>query len=112
MEFDPQEWESLARSDPEEFNRRRQAAIAAVIARAPQPLQDRLRGLQFRVDLELRRARTPLAGALRLHGMMWDRFEMLRATLNGQGADGCVTGDAVVPAAGGLGNVLPFARRS
>jgi hypothetical protein len=105
MEFDPQEWESLARNDPDEFDRRRRAAIDAVIACAPAALQDRLRGLQCRVDLELRKARTPLAGALRLQVLMWDRFEMLRAALNGD-RPGATSSYAT-----GADNVVPFARR-
>lgn len=83
MEFDAQEWARLAQEDPLEFQRRRQALIDSVIAQAPAPIQDRLRGLQCRVDLELRKARTPLAGALRLQTLMWDQFEQLRAALNG-----------------------------
>jgi hypothetical protein len=83
MQFDRQEWERLARDDPQEFDRRRHAAVAAAIARAPERLQERLRALQCRVDLELRRAGTPLAGTLRLHALMWDQFEAMRAALNG-----------------------------
>jgi len=106
MEFDPQEWERLARNDRDEFDRRRRAAIDAVIAQAPAGLQGRLRGLQCRVDLELRKAHTPLAGALRLQVLMWDRFELLRATLNGRWPDATTS-----PATGADDNVVPFARR-
>jgi hypothetical protein len=76
------EWERLAREDPAEFERRRQAAIEGAIARAPVTLQPRLRGLQFRIELERERARTPLGAAVRLNAMMWDEFQRLREALN------------------------------
>jgi hypothetical protein len=102
MHFDRQQWERLARDDPEEFDRRRHAAVAAAIARAPERVQARLRALQCRVDLELRTARTPLAGTLRLHALMWGQFETMRAALNGAlpakpQAGGSPPGDKVLP---------------
>jgi hypothetical protein len=105
MDFDPDEWARLAREDPAEFERRKQAAVEGVIAQAPPHLKTRLRGLQSRVELELRRARTPLAGALRLQTLMWDQFEALRAALNG------VLPEAPDASAPPPDNVVPLAAR-
>jgi hypothetical protein len=37
--------------------------------------------LQFRIDLERRRAKTALGATVRLQSMMWERFAALRAAL-------------------------------
>src|SRR5689334_25203045 len=79
--FDVEEWQRLAVEDPPEFERRREAAIRAVIEQAPPEHQARLLRLQSRIDLERRRAKTPLGATVRLQSMMWERFEALRAAL-------------------------------
>ncbi|MDA8382705.1 MAG: DUF3135 domain-containing protein [Betaproteobacteria bacterium] len=70
--FDSEEWMALARSDPEQFEKRRAQAIDEVINSAPAHIQRRLRGLQWRIDLERSRAGTPLGACVRLYSMMWD----------------------------------------
>jgi hypothetical protein len=82
MQMELREWERLARENPDEFERRRREVVEAAIAQAPEALQPRLRGLQFRIDLERQRAKTPLGAAIRLHSMMWDEFQALRDALN------------------------------
>ncbi len=82
MDFDPAHWLKLAQDDPHAFECARLEAIETLIAAAPPDIQDRLRGLQCRIDLERRKARTPLGAAVRLQSLMWDRFESLRAALN------------------------------
>ena len=87
-DFDIDEWQRLAVEDPQEFERRREAAIRAVIEQAPPEHQARLLQLQFRIDLERRRAKTALGATVRLQSMMWERFAALRAallTLTGEG---------------------------
>lgn len=81
MDFDPHEWVKLATENPEEFERKRLAIIEDLIGSAPPDIQDRLRGLQFRIDMERRRSGSPLGGALRIQQMMWDRFADLRMAL-------------------------------
>ena len=81
--FDIAEWQRLAQQDPGEFERRRQASITAFIEQAPPEHRVRLRGLQFRIDLERRRAKTPLGAAIRLQSLMWERFGELREALMG-----------------------------
>jgi hypothetical protein len=70
--FDFDEWSQLAMSDPTAFETRRLALIEAHLRRFPPRPQRRLRGLQFRIDMERRRARTPMAACLKLSAMMWD----------------------------------------
>ncbi len=70
--FDFDEWSQLAKTDPAAFEARRLALIETYLHRLPPPGQRRLRGLQFRIDMERRRARTPMAACLRLSAMMWD----------------------------------------
>ncbi len=65
-------WMRLARSDPQAFERRRREVLEAVIRQAGPARRRRLEGLQCRIDLERRRARTPMAACLRLSSMMWD----------------------------------------
>jgi len=72
FEFDFDEWAALARSNPTEFEARRQALLDDYLQQFPDADQRRLRGLQFRIDMERRRARTPLAACIRLSSMMWD----------------------------------------
>lgn len=82
MEFDVTEWRALAQTDPEEFERRRMALIEELIASAPPDIQRRLRGTQFRVDMERQRASNPLSATLRISRMMWESFAEMREQLN------------------------------
>lgn len=70
--FDFDEWLDLANTDPAGFERRRQEWIEAAIQSAPPKHHRRLRGLQFRIDMERTRARTPMAACLRVADLMWD----------------------------------------
>jgi Protein of unknown function (DUF3135) len=106
MEFDVDEWQRLAREDPLEFERRRQASIESLIGQAPLELRDRLRALQCRIDLERRRAKTPLEATVRLQSMMWERFGQLRETLQ------ALTGQApAAPLRRTGARILPFTKR-
>jgi hypothetical protein len=70
--FDFDEWKTLAISDPDAFERRRQAVIDDFLNSVPESRQRRLRGLQFRIDMERRRARNPLGACIKISAMMWD----------------------------------------
>ena len=71
-DFDFDEWSALAKSDPAAFEQKRLALIEEFLRELPPYDQKRLRGLQFRIDMERRRARTPMAACLKLSAMMWD----------------------------------------
>ncbi len=71
-EIDFDNLSDLAASDPEAFEAQRSALIEQVIQRAPRHRQQRLRGLQWRVDIVRERSQTPLAACIRMSEMMWD----------------------------------------
>ena len=80
--FDFDAWMALYESDPEEFERCRTSLIQSVIDTAPRHDQRRLNGLQFQIDMERRRADSPMQACLRISSMMWDMFEQMRSNLN------------------------------
>ena len=105
MEFDLEQWQQLARDDPEQFERQRKEAIESLIAQAPVELRGRLRALQCRIDLERRRAKSPLEATMRLQSMMWERFAQLREALLS------LTAESYTPAPSReRGRVLPFSK--
>lgn len=106
--FDFDEWMSLAHRDPEEFERRRLAAIENLIRNLPPARQQRLRGLQFRIDMERRRARTPMGACIKLSSMMWDALlgaHGLRASLSRLQSSDTQTS---IPQKRSVAQVLPF----
>lgn len=71
-DFNFDEWQQLAKSDPEAFEKRRQQAIDELITSAPGQQQHRLRGLQWRVDMERRKYKDSLVSCQRVFSMMWE----------------------------------------
>jgi len=80
-DFDFEQWRQLHAADPHAFERRRAAAIEAAISTAPAGMQARLRGVQFRMDMERARAGSDLSACLKAHTMMWDSLIRLRDAL-------------------------------
>lgn len=66
------EWMQLAQSDPEAFEERRRQVIEELIESAPTEMQQRLRGLQWRVDMERRDGRSASATFMRIYKMMME----------------------------------------
>jgi hypothetical protein len=61
----------MARNDPQRLEKLRRKLTSSVIAGADTvQKRKRLEGLQFRVDLERRRARSPLAATIKIYEMM------------------------------------------
>ncbi len=81
QEFDFDDWHRLHRADPQAFEARRKAALAAVIDGAPEHVQPRLRGMQFRLEMERARAGSDLAACLKAQSLMWDSLTRLRDAL-------------------------------
>lgn len=79
-EFDFAAWARLAREDAAAFERARRQAVERVIAGGEDP--DKLARLQWRLDAERQRAKTPLKACLRFSGLMWETFDSLRHTLS------------------------------
>lgn len=71
-EFD--DWAELARTDPNAFEARRRAVIDEFIDSVPERNRHHLRCLQWRVDMERKRASTPLAACYQIYRMMWQSF--------------------------------------
>ncbi len=104
------EWSTLAKTDPAAFEARRIDVIEDFIQNSPDRLRLRLRGLQFHIDMERRRARSPMGACVRLSRMMWDALlgtGGLRDALNGFAhGDGMSTGLSGSVTA----RVIPFKR--
>lgn len=67
-----EEWEALARENPEAFETARRELIESVIVTAPSALQPRLRGLQWQID-RLRELHHPLGACVKISGLMWQQ---------------------------------------
>jgi hypothetical protein len=90
--FDFAAWARLARADPAAFEAARRAAVEQAITIGVDP--DHLRRMQWRLDAERQRARTPMKACLRISAMMWETFFEFQAALNravGYATDGATT---------------------
>ncbi len=67
------DWASLADADPDAFERLRRELIEDFIDSAPPDRRERLRCLQWRIEQERARSRTPLGACIRITRMMWER---------------------------------------
>jgi hypothetical protein len=72
----------LHQDDPEALERLRQNLTSELMNRASDHTRRRLEGLQFRINMELRRAGNPTARFLRLSDMMHESFHELNFCLN------------------------------
>lgn len=105
LQIDFDHWSDLASSDPAAFEARRNQLIEDVIRRAPAHRQQRLRGLQWRLDLVRSRSQTPLAACIRISEMMWEAVigeGGLRDTLE------CVADPAKLPSRRPRAQVVPL----
>lgn len=98
-EFDFDVWAALAKANPEAFEAKRREVIEQFIADVPPQRQARMRGLQWRVDIERAQYRHPLASCAHLFNMMWSSVygeAGLVDALNGK-AEPVATSAAVLP---------------
>ena len=72
IDFDFDQWMRLADEDPEAFDKKRQTLIQATINDAPQRMTQRLNRLQWRIDTEIKLAKNPMDGCLKVYRMMMD----------------------------------------
>lgn len=72
----------LAESDPDGLEHLRHALVEDFIQHAPANQRRRLKGLQFVIDMERRRAKNPVQSCIRMSQLMHDRVSILRDTLN------------------------------
>jgi len=73
---------ALAKHNPVEFEALRIRLCNQLIDSAPEYLQKRLRGLQFTIDMERKRARSPMAACLKISSMMNDSLIELSEALS------------------------------
>jgi hypothetical protein len=73
----------LAKTDPHTLENIRRVLIEDLITDAPKSCQRRLRGLQFQIDMQHRKAGNPTGACVAISKMMQDSVFRLRATLNG-----------------------------
>lgn len=71
--FDFDYWRDLAKNNPEQFEAARKLEIDQYISGLKtEELQDRMRRLQWRVNIERKRSKNPMESAIRIYDMMWD----------------------------------------
>lgn len=69
----------MAKEDPERLETLRKEMVQEIIEAAPTEDQKRkLRGLQFRIDMERTKAKTPLASCIKISSMMRESFVKLK----------------------------------
>jgi hypothetical protein len=96
---------NMARNDPQGLETLRRSLTDAVIAAASNDTtRKRLQGLQFRVDMERRRAGTPLAAAIRISEMMCRSLADLHRSMVAPEAEIAALGAAAAAVAA----VIPF----
>lgn len=98
----------LAQNDPDELERLRIQLCEELIHEAPENYRRRLRGLQFRIDMERRKAKSPMAACITISGMMHDSFDKLRMALNEAAGTVPNAEPAVSNSDTSAGKVLPF----
>lgn len=72
VDFD--QWLKLASTDMPAFEALRRTMINQVIDQAAEEQRDRLRRLQWRIDQERQRCKSPMGACVRISRMMWDRL--------------------------------------
>ncbi|MGR9105620.1 MAG: DUF3135 domain-containing protein [Gammaproteobacteria bacterium] len=68
--FDFDYWCKLAEDDPESFEHLREHMIRELINSSPAILRPRLRGLQWRIDMEIRLSKNAVDRCIRINRMM------------------------------------------
>ncbi len=64
------EMAALAQESPKDFEKMRQELIEQTINQATPSCQEKLRKLQWRIDMERKRAKTPLGACIRIYDML------------------------------------------
>lgn len=96
----------MAEKSPAELDKLQQTLTEKVITGAPEDIQHRLRGLQFRVEMEKSLSKTPLARCLKLSQMMHESFDQLRSLLNDM-----TTADSYQATPTTAADIIPFPTR-
>ncbi|MES3007392.1 MAG: DUF3135 domain-containing protein [Pseudomonadota bacterium] len=73
---------TLHKEQPEELERIRSELTNAILENTTGESRRRLQGLQFRINMELRKARTPEARFIKMSSMMHEAFAELNQVLH------------------------------
>ena len=71
------DWREMWDTSPETFEYLRKKHIEAIIGKAPEDQQHRLRCLQWKIDTVRERAANAMAATIEISEMMWDAFSDL-----------------------------------
>ncbi len=71
----------MAKEDPKGLEELRLKVINSIIDSAPEHHQRKLRGLQFKIDMEREKAKNPMAACIKISQMMHESFTQLRDAL-------------------------------
>ncbi len=71
MKFNFDEWHELAKTDPTAFDKKYKSIIEDFIAKAPEERQEKLRRLQWRIDMEAQK-KSSQPSYIRIYDMMMD----------------------------------------
>ena len=74
MEYSFDECMKMALEGSDAFEDYRKKLISELIERAHPRIQQRLIGVQFRIDLERRKAKTPMASCVKIFDLMMDHL--------------------------------------
>ncbi|MBL4680734.1 MAG: DUF3135 domain-containing protein [Pseudomonadales bacterium] len=72
----------LHKNDIKALDQIKKETTEAFISKVSEKSQRRLRGLQFQIDMELRRSKSPMDGCIKLSNMMHESLAELRSHLN------------------------------
>ena len=84
----------LAQENPAQLEDIRLRSVEAIIKAAPVEMQQRLRGIQFRVDCYRRIHKNPLGACMEISKLMYDSLHQLNGVLN----KGVIPGESFVNA--------------
>jgi predicted nucleic acid-binding Zn-ribbon protein len=76
------ELKKMAESSPESLEILRKELVEDVIKNAPIKNQERLRGLQFKIDTKIKTSRSPIEAVSRVYDEMMNSFDKLNEELN------------------------------
>ncbi len=75
LDFD--EWSTLAKNNPQSFEKKRLEMIESFLVSVPEEKQRRLRGLQWQIDQARHLAHSPMGSCIAISNMMWDSLNEL-----------------------------------
>lgn len=96
----------LYQKDPEAFEKLRAELIRQTIEELPEKYRRRAYGLQFQVDMRLKKYRDPVMRMNAMIALFWDQFEKFQTVLNNPGDYLAAHKKRAAP-----GKVLPLKRR-